>query len=524
MIFHMETFLIIAVGFGLIMLIWDCVEVGRNDAANLVNAVFGARVMRRKTALYVAGIAVILGATCATPVMETVRKGIFDPTMLTLQAAIIVYISVYIVDTILLYAYSSFGMPVSTTAMIVFELLGAALGVHIGINGGGIEIVQWAKVSKVIQAILLSILLSGIAGFLIQRIFRGAIRDRIEDRETLLLHGPWISGLIMTMLLWFMLMKGMKGFGFIKELRVDVFDKYGTPAVLLVVWGIMTLIIHLVLTFGGRKSAKYLFHVTAIIGMLCMAFAFGQNDLANCASPGIASYILWHNSHEGVEVATGFPIPIWTLFVCGLLMFTGMMTKKAQRVTRAAVNTGSQYDHVALWAPEWCRKIARTFVKPQPELIAPPVATTEKGKKIHYDTLRASVIMAVSASVIAFASGKGLPVSTTYVAFAAVVATGWGDRIFSRGDADLKMGRAIWVVTAWFLAALIAALATAIVARIILHLAYVGLVLGVAANLGLRVYFSRRSARHEKQYHLDYAKKAGLSEEEAKNEENEEDL
>ena len=52
-------------------------------------------------------------------------------------------------------------------------------------------------------------------------------------------------------------------------------------------------------------------------------------------------------------------------------------------------------------------------------------------EKIHFDTLRASVINGVSASVIAFASGQGLPLSTTYVAFAAVLGTGLSDRVFA---------------------------------------------------------------------------------------------
>lgn len=46
---------------GLAFLVWDCVEVGRNDATNLVNAVFGARVMRRRTAILIAGVAVCIG-------------------------------------------------------------------------------------------------------------------------------------------------------------------------------------------------------------------------------------------------------------------------------------------------------------------------------------------------------------------------------------------------------------------------------------------------------------------------------
>jgi len=127
--------LIIAVS----MLCWDTIEVGRNDAANLVNAVFGARVMPRQVAVIVAGVAVVCGAVLSSDVIDTARKGIFDPTGLgTLKAALTVYISVYIVDTVLLYSYSAFGMPVSTTACLVFELLGAALAINA-------QTINWGK-------------------------------------------------------------------------------------------------------------------------------------------------------------------------------------------------------------------------------------------------------------------------------------------------------------------------------------------------------------------------------------------
>ncbi len=59
----MDSFVLAATVVGLGMLIWDCIEVGRNDAANLVNAVFGARVLTRRVAVMIAGVAVILGAT-----------------------------------------------------------------------------------------------------------------------------------------------------------------------------------------------------------------------------------------------------------------------------------------------------------------------------------------------------------------------------------------------------------------------------------------------------------------------------
>lgn len=493
----MEWFITICAFLGLAMLAWDCIEVGRNDAANIVNAVFGSRILRRRMAVLVAGVAVVLGATVATPVMETARKGIFDPGLLTLKMAIVVYISVYLVDTVLLYSYSAYGMPVSTTACLVFELVGASVGLS------GFSIVHWDRVGTVVLAIFVSIIMSGIAGFLIQRVFRAAIGDKTQDRETILLHGPWIAGMMLTWLGWFMLLKGLSSLHVVSVVRSNTIDAWGAPLALLLLWAASTLLVYLALTLTGERGARSLFQCTALVGMLCMAFAFGQNDLANCASPGLSAFWLWRHSDESVRMATQIPISHWALFLCGLLIVLGMSTRHAQRVTRAEVNTGSQFDKVALYAPQWCQALARGLLRFRPKArdLAPGPSLTEAGKKMHYDALRASVIMSVSASVIALASSRGLPVSTTYVAFAAVIATGLADRVMTRGDAELKVGRAIWVITSWFLAAAIAMVATALVAWAVYHLEIAGLALALGANLAVRYFARVRADEQERRVH-----------------------
>jgi len=496
----MVDFIIIAALIGLGMLAWDCIEVGRNDAANLVNAVFGARVMRRRVAVAIAAVAVVLGATFSSPVMETARKGIFDPHVLTVQMALAIYVSVYFVDTALLYGFSGFGMPVSTTACLVFELVGASLFL------AGFNNVHWSKVGDVITAIIMSIVVSGIAAFMVMRVFRGAVRDRVKDRETMLLHGPWISGAIFTWLTWFMVFKGLKNVALIQSVKEQTFGVYGEFTVLIVTWGAFTLVVHLILVATHRYGYRHLFSVTAVVGMICLAFAFGQNDLANAASPGLAGLSLWRSgtgADELADLATKIPIPIWALFGCGALMACGMFSQYAQRVTRAAVNTGSQFDHVALYAPRWCRWIAGVLLRlrPRRSSLAPEPSLTEAGKKVHFDTLRASVITGVSASVIALASGRGLPVSTTYVAFAAVLGSGMADRVFARGDADRKVGRAIWVVICWFLAPVVAIVATGCVATLVYRLSVAGLALCIVLNLAARLVFRRRADAHERKHH-----------------------
>ncbi len=484
-----QVCLLVAIG----MLIWDTVEVGRNDAANLVNAVFGSRVMSRRAAVLLAGVAVVAGATLSSEVINTARKGIFDPLGLPgLEHALAIYISVYIVDTVLLYSYSAFGMPVSTTACLVFELMGAAAAIQI-------QTVKWGKAGIVVSGIVCSIVLTGFAAFLLQRAARGAIGDGTKNLKTLLLHGGWVGGGISAGLCYFLMLKGMKSVSVVADLNTWIKDENISAAIIvLVLWGGFAILIHVTLLLFRDRAARRLFPFLAVAGMLAMAFAFGQNDLANCASPGLSSYTLLREG--GLEGGTTVPIDRNLLFICGLLLVVGMSTKNADRVTRAEVNTGSMGHHVALYAPNWCIRLARWFLsfKREGPSLAPTQKLADPEETQHYDTLRASVITSVAASIIATASSLGLPVSTTYVAFSAVVATGMADRIFQRGDASLKLGRSIWVVSSWFISAMIAAVAAGIVATVIFHTGVAGIVVCISANLFVRWLAAHRANLQEK--------------------------
>lgn len=496
-----DSFLLAAAAIALGMLVWDTVEVGRNDAANLVNAVFGSGVMSRGRAVFIAGIGVVLGATAASPVMETARKGIFDPTALTIMMALSVYVSVYIVDTVLLYSYSAFGMPVSTTACLVFELLGAAFVVG-WIERGDLFVVSWGTAGKVVFAIFCSIFVTGVGAFIIQRVLRGVMGQEITDIKRLRFHGGWIAGGLLAGLVYFMIVKGMKHVAWIKYMNKEVIHAYpyGPAVAVLALWVLFAIITHILLASFRQRAANLLFPVLAVIGMFCMAFAFGQNDLANCASPGLAAMQLIGNWEAGVVEATSIPLPLWALAGCGLLLVLGMTTRNAQRVTRAEVHAGSMANNVSLYAPKWCLWIARNVLRRKASRpLAAAVAQKDTTEALrHYDPMRAAVILGVAASVIATASGFGLPVSTTYVAFAAVVATGVADRMFSRGDADVKTARMIWVVFSWFAAAVIAACAAGVVCWIVYKTKVFGIVLGVGANLTVRWYLAKRADEQER--------------------------
>ena len=62
----------------------------------------------------------------------------------------------------------------------------------------------------------------------------------------------------------------------------------------------------------------------------------------------------------------------------------------------------------------------------------------------------------------------------------------------------MKLGRAIWVVLSWFLSAVIAAVASACVAWLLVHLEVIGIVLCLTVNLVIRAYIKRRGDAHAK--------------------------
>jgi len=491
-----------------VMLIWDTIEVGRNDAANIINSVFGARILARRWAVRIAGLGVVLGAFLSSDVMETARKGIFTPDVFTIDQALAIYISVYIVDTALLYTYSSFGMPVSTTASLVFELLGASLALGLLRPDDPVDAVNWAKAGKVIAGIVCSILLSGVMSFFLQRAARGAIRDKWSSLSALLLHGGWIGGGLMAGLAYFMLVKGMKNVSLVKRFSAAVLHQpYGPFLAVLGLWVFFAIVIHFSLVLYRRRAARLLFPVLTVIGMVAMAFAFGQNDLANCASPGLAALKLIDGYRSGMTTAdiTKVPISHWALLAAGALLMVGMMTRDAQRVTHAAVRAGSAGDHVKLWAPRWCISLANVVLRLRrgaPSL-APTQTKTPRGKTLHFDPLRACVIVCVSASVIATASALGLPVSTTYVAFAAIVASGMADRVYVRGDAALKLGRSIWVVFCWFAAAVLAMIATGITCLAVYYIGVGGMAGCLVVNFCVRRYVRRRADAQEERVRRD---------------------
>lgn len=175
----MVTLYITLVGVLFLLAISDLIIGVSNDAVNFLNSAIGSKAAPFKVIMIVAAAGVLFGASFSGGMMEIARKGIFHPQMFFFSEIMFIFLAVMITDVILLDLFNTFGLPTSTTVSIVFELLGAAVGIAIlkiagspeGVNELG-DFINSGKALAIISGILLSVVVAFSAGALVQYITR----------------------------------------------------------------------------------------------------------------------------------------------------------------------------------------------------------------------------------------------------------------------------------------------------------------------------------------------------------------
>ena len=127
----MDTFFLVILGFLALLAAIDLFVGVSNDASNFLNSAVGCRIAPYKVLVAVAGLGILLGATFSGGMMEIAKKGVFNPGMFSFSDVMAIYFSVMVTDVVLLNFCNPMGLPTSTTVSIVFELLGAAVGVEV---------------------------------------------------------------------------------------------------------------------------------------------------------------------------------------------------------------------------------------------------------------------------------------------------------------------------------------------------------------------------------------------------------
>jgi phosphate/sulfate permease len=378
----------------------------------------------------------------------------------------------------------------------VFELLGAAVAISlIKISQNDAEsisaiwnYINYEKASLIIFGILLSVVVAFSVGAIVQFISRLIYSFNFEKRPSYI--NALFGGFAITAITYFIIIKGMKGTPYYKDVKYLIEDN--TLSIIAGSFLLWTIISQIFIKLFNLNVLKLIIG----IGTFSLAMAFSGNDLVNFIGVPIAawnSYEAW--SVSGVEanafsmeiLAKKVPSNVWLLLIAGGIMVITLWTSsKARNVIKTGIDLSRQGEGHEKFQPNpLSRLVVRasmginaglTYVLPAKTIafvdskFQKPVIELPKDKTYElpaFDMIRASVNLIVAGILISIATSLKLPLSTTYVTFMVAMGTSLADRAWGRESAVYRVAGVINVVGGWFLTAITAFLAAALVAYLI---------------------------------------------------------
>ncbi len=478
-----------------VLAIADLVVGVSNDAVNFLNSALGSKAVSFRTIMIVASLGVAFGAVFSSGMMEVARKGIFNPGEFYFNEIMIIFLAVMITDILLLDFFNTLGMPTSTTVSIVFELLGAAVAIaliKIGADNGSftdvVNYINTEKATQIILGILLSVVVAFSIGALVQYVSRVLLSFDFERKAKWV--GAVFGGVALAAITYFIFIKGLKGTDYYAQIKPMIEGKtFLIVTISFVFWTILSYISVVVFKLNIYK-------IIIIIGTFALALAFAGNDLVNFIGVPIAawqSYEAWVVS--GVP-ATEFsmdilskkvPTPTFLLLAAGLVMvLTLWLSSKAKNVVKTSIDLSSSSDTKERFEPHFLSRnlvkltmMMSTYIatilpdslqhKIQKQFQKPVIVLSKD--KLHelpaFDMVRAAVNLMVASVLISIATSMKLPLSTTYVTFMVAMGTSLADKAWGSESAVYRVAGVLNVIGGWFFTALIAFIASGMVAYLI---------------------------------------------------------
>lgn len=485
----MESLYLVIVGVLFLLAISDLVVGVSNDAVNFLNSAIGSKAASFKVIMFIAALGVVVGATFSSGMMEVARKGIFHPQMFYFSEIMVIFFAVMITDVILLDTFNTFGMPTSTTVSIVFELLGAAVGIAVlkVANGSGLMVAEYINSSKalaIISGILLSVVVAFTVGALVQYLSR--LIFSFKYQKALKRYGSIWGGLSITAITYFILIKGLKGSTYADYVMSDgliLKEWVQVNAFLIIVYCFLAWTILLqILTWLFKINIS---KVIVLVGTFALAMAFAGNDLVNFIGVPLAGYSSFQefianpaadpNAMLMTGLASKVETPFYFLLFAGLIMVVTLyFNKKARRVIKTSIDLSRQDEGTERFGSTLFSKVVvrsainankaisgvlpdsfNKFVRKQFDVSRAEEVIID-GEKPAFDMIRASVNLVVASILISFATSLKLPLSTTYVTFMVAMGTSLADNAWGRESAVYRITGVISVVMGWFLTAIIA--------------------------------------------------------------------
>lgn len=498
----METFYLILIIFLFILAVFDLSVGVSNDAANFLNSAIGSKTASFRVIMVIAAVGIFVGASLSNGMMDVARNGIFQPQHFFFSEIMCILLAVMLTDVVLLDVFNSLGMPTSTTVSLVFELLGGtvALSMMKIINSNGAlqlgDLVNTDKAFTVILAIFLSVAIAFFFGAIVQYISRIIFTFNYKKHSKYFIG--LFGGLAATAIIYFMLIKGLKGSPFMEGPLKDLI--YNDTS--LIIWS--SLIFFTILMQCLHWLKVNVFKIVILMGTFALALAFAGNDLVNFIGVPLVGYSSYVDlmAQGGTTTPDTFLMnsllgpaktPWYFLVGSGLVMVIALATsKKAQNVVKTSVDLARQSEGnenfgtspVARVLVRTCNNMGSSILSVIPPRMKDWIDSRFNNdevileNKASFDLVRASVNVVLSGLLIAVGTSLKLPLSTTYVAFMVAMGSSLADRAWGRESAVYRITGVLSVIGGWFITAG-AAFTVCFLAALLI---YVG---GIAAMVGV---------------------------------------
>ncbi|MBQ2878042.1 MAG: inorganic phosphate transporter [Bacteroidaceae bacterium] len=488
----MEISYLIIIAFLFILAITDLTVGVSNDAVNFLSSAVGSKAAKLKTVLFVASAGVFIGAAFSSGMMDIARHGIFQPQYFYFSDVMCIFLAVVISDVFLLDLFNSLGLPTSTTVSMVFELLGAAFIISIIKMSSGtmdasiVDLLNTDKALTMIISIFLSVAIAFVFGLVVQWISRMIFT--FHFRRNLASKIGIFGGIAVTSILYFMVIKGLKGSSLVSADVKAYIDEH-TGMLLLCSFVFFTLLMQL-LHFCKVNVLK----IIVLIGTFSLALAFAGNDLVNFIGvtlAGLSSFQDFTANANGLapdqfvmtSLMESAKTPVYFLVGAGAIMVFALCTsKKARKVLQTSINLSSkQNDENDMFGSS---PLARNVVRVTTNLVNAVSKKTpqsvkdwmnerfrplEEREDTAFDLVRASVNLVLAGLLIAVGTSMKLPLSTTYVTFMVGMGSSLADRAWGRESAVYRVTGVVSVIGGWFITAGAAFILAALVATIMYY-------------------------------------------------------
>ncbi|MEA2059690.1 MAG: inorganic phosphate transporter [Thermodesulfobacteriota bacterium] len=513
----------IVVGLLMLVAVFDLIVGVTNDAVNFLNSSIGSKAAPFFIVMTIASVGILSGVTFSGSMMEVARKGIFHPQFFTMPELLILFLAVMITDILLLDLFNTHGLPTSTTVSIVFELLGAAVALSMikilstpDTSRALWDYINTAKAMAIAGGILMSIVIAFFSGaltqFLTRIIFTFDYKDRLKR------YGALWGGVAMTVITFFILIKGAKGATFMDDQTV-LLIKTNSFVIMAAIFIVSAILLQILISFFKIN----IFKIIVLVGTFALAMAFAANDLVNFIGVPLAGLSAFQNALAMPDPLTASMEALnqqvksktWMLLLAGLIMvITLWISKKARTVTETEIRLGQQDEGTEKFESIWIsRKIVNLFdsmfstiksITPESikkeisKRLTPFTETTKKSQKEKpaFDLVRASVNLMVASAVVSFATSLKLPLSTTYVTFMVAMGSSFSDQAWGRESAVYRVTGVLTVIGGWFMTAFIAFVVSFIFAYVLASFELTGF-FALAVFTGFMVWKNHRTHRKQ---------------------------